>query len=160
MPPVQDPLGGFLLHEVDLAVNKTLALAGRDEPRDFVDILFVHERVLPLGGLVWAAVGKDPGFTPLSLLELLKRRGRHRPEEMARLDLVAPFDLLAAKITWLDALDAADRFIRSRPPGELGCLYYSATRNAFVGPEAGALGPDISPHYGSPGGILPQPTNT
>ena len=26
-----------LLHEVDLAINKTLALAGRDEPRDFVD---------------------------------------------------------------------------------------------------------------------------
>jgi len=83
MPPVRDELGGYLLHEVDLAVNKVLALAGRDEPRDFVDILFVHDRVLPLGALCWAAAGKDPGFTPLSLLEMLRRRGRHRPEELA-----------------------------------------------------------------------------
>ena len=42
MPLVQDSRGGWLLHPVDLAVNKVLALAGRDEPRDFVDILFVH----------------------------------------------------------------------------------------------------------------------
>lgn len=34
MPPVRDERVGFLLHPVDLAVNKTLALAGRDEPRD------------------------------------------------------------------------------------------------------------------------------
>jgi len=63
-----DPLRGPLLHPVDLAINKVLALAGRDEPRDFVDILFVHARVLPLGAICWAAVGKDSGFTPLSLL--------------------------------------------------------------------------------------------
>jgi hypothetical protein len=58
MPLVREPLGGLLLHPVDLAVNKVLALAGRDEARDFVDTLFVHERVLPLAGLCWAAVGK------------------------------------------------------------------------------------------------------
>ena len=92
MPPVRDELGGFLLHPVDLAVNKTLALAGRDEPRDYADILFIHERILPLGALCWAAAGKDPGFTPLSLLELLRRRGRHRPEDMARLALAGPTD--------------------------------------------------------------------
>jgi hypothetical protein len=157
MPPVRDPLGGYLLHEVDLAVNKTLALAGRDEPRDYVDILFVHQRVLPLGGLVWAAVGKDPGFTPLSLLELLKRRGRHRPETLARLDLVAPVDLVAAKEIWLGALAAADQFIRARPADELGCLYYSAAQQKFVLPGPGALAPDLSLHFGSPGGVLPQP---
>jgi hypothetical protein len=55
MPLVRDPLGGLLLHPIDLAVNKVLALAGRDEPRDFVDILFVHKTVLQLGGLNWAA---------------------------------------------------------------------------------------------------------
>lgn len=74
MPLVRDELGGLLLHPIDLAINKVLALAGRDEPRDFVDILFVHRSVLPLAGLSWAAVGKDPGLSPLSLLELLKRR--------------------------------------------------------------------------------------
>jgi len=99
MPLVRDPLGGLLLHPVDLAVNKVLALAGRDEARDYVDILFVHERVLRLSALCWAAAGKDPGLTPLSLLELLKRRGRYRPEDFTRLNLVEPFDLKAARQT-------------------------------------------------------------
>ena len=43
---------------------------------------------------------KDPGITPLSLLELLKRRGRYRPEDFTRLNLGEPFDLAYAKRTW------------------------------------------------------------
>lgn len=159
MPPVRDVIGGFLLHDIDLAVNKTLALAGRDEPRDFVDILFVHERVLPLGALVWAAVGKDPGFNPVSLLELLKRRGRHRPEEINRLALVAPFDLEQAKQMWLGALADADAFVRSRNAEELGCLYYSARAQRFAMPRTAAERSEVSVHHGSPGGVLPQPAD-
>ncbi len=37
MPTIRDERVGFMLHPVDLAVNKVLALAGRDEPRDIVD---------------------------------------------------------------------------------------------------------------------------
>jgi len=47
MPLVRDPLGGFLLHPVDLAVNKILVLAGRDEAQDFVDALVVHRHIRP-----------------------------------------------------------------------------------------------------------------
>jgi hypothetical protein len=157
MPPVRDALGGYLLHDVDLAINKTLALAGRDEARDFVDIMYVNERVLPLAGLVWAAVGKDPGFSPLSLLELLKRRGRPRPEEIARLNLAAPFDLTSARTLWLAALADADAFVRSRPSSEIGCLYYSVERDRFVLPAPDAESGGIMAHYGRPGGVLPQP---
>jgi hypothetical protein len=159
MPPVRDELGGFMLHDVDLAVNKVLALAGRDEPRDYVDILFIHERVLPLGALCWAAAGKDPGFTPLSLLELLRRRGRHRPEEIARLDLTVPVDLVAWKATWLAALDGAEAFVRSRPGNEVGCLYFDKTLGTFVVPAADVTleGQGVALHFGSPGGVLPRP---
>lgn len=160
MPPVREAEGGYLLHEVDLAVNKTLVLSGRDEPRDYVDILFIHERILRLAALCWAAVGKDPGLTPLSLLELLKRRGRVRPEEIARLHLAEPVDLVASKQVWLSALDEAEGFVRSRPADEVGCLYYSPDRERFVVPQPdvdlGSQG--IVPHYGSPGGVLPQPS--
>ena len=155
MPPVRDPLGGFLLHDVDLAVNKTLALAGRDEPRDFVDIMYLHERVLPLAALVWAAAGKDPGFSPISLLELLKRRGHHRPEEIARLQLAAPFDIMAQKSHWLQALDQAASFVRARPTAECGCLYYSTRRHAFVLPAIDDSDTVVA-HFGRPGGVLPQ----
>jgi hypothetical protein len=43
MPLVQDRQGGWMLAPIDLATNKVLVLAGRDEPRDFVDILFATE---------------------------------------------------------------------------------------------------------------------
>jgi hypothetical protein len=158
MPPVRDEFGGYVLHDVDLALNKALALAGRDEPRDFVDILFVHDRVLPLGALCWAAAGKDPGFTPLSLLELLRRRGRHRPEEIARLNLAVPVDLLGWKSTWLRALDDAEAFVRSRPGEEVGCLYFDATLGRFVAPAASPSLDEqgVALHFGSPGGVLPR----
>ena len=166
MPPVRDELGGYLLHDVDLAVNKVLALAGRNEVRDFVDILYLHREVLPLGALVWAAVGKDPGFTPASLLEQLRRRGRYRPEEVARLDLTQPFDLVRAKEEWLRALDEADAFVAARPPDEVGALYWSPAVGRFVAPagadaakldEGGGTGNagETLPHFGRPGGVLP-----
>lgn len=158
LPLVQDPLGGLLLHPVDLAINKILVLAGRDEARDFVDTLFVHRRVLPLAGLCWAAAGKDPGFTPLSLLELLKRRGRHREDEIRRLNLAGPFDLQAAKKEWLVALASAEAFARERPSEELGSLYYSQEGDRFKLPEAGepleAQG--LVLHFGAPGGVVPR----
>jgi hypothetical protein len=158
MPLVRDPLGGLLLHPVDVAVNKVLALAGRDEPRDFVDILFVHARVLPLAALCWAAPGKDPGFTPLSLLELLKRRGKYHPEDFTRLQMVEPFDLAHAKGVWLGALGAAEAFARARPADELGCLYYSTGSGQFVLPPPGAdlVASGVAVHFGMPGGVLPR----
>lgn len=158
MPLVRDVLGGWLLHPVDLGVNKVLALAGRDEPRDFVDMLFAHRTILPLAALCWAAVGKDPGLSPLSLLELLKRRGRYRPEDFEKLNLAQPFDLTAAKTTWLSALGEAETFARTRPADESGCLYYSLPTQGFVVPHAGvALAEqEIVPHYGAPGGVIPR----
>ncbi len=55
---------GLTLHPFDLATNKVLALVGRLEVRDWVDVIASHERVQPLGYLAWAACGKDPGFGP------------------------------------------------------------------------------------------------
>ena len=153
MPTVRDDRVGYLLHPVDLAVNKILALAGRDEPRDVLDALYLHREVLVLGALCWAACGKDPGFTPLSLLELLRRRGQIRQEDLARLDLTAPVDLHSIKTSWLEALDSVEPFVASRPPEEIGCLYYSASEHKFVDPRAIT---DGVTHFGRPGGVLPR----
>ena len=155
MPVVRSEEFGYQLHPIDLATNKVLALAGRDEPRDLLDTVHLHENVLSLGGLIWAAVGKDPGYAPLSLLEMLRRRGRIRPEDLARLDLAVPVDLGRLKTTWNAALQEAEAFIRSRPPGESGCLYYSASRQEFVSPDPQDPG-DAVPHFGRPGGVLPR----
>ncbi|MBA2292713.1 MAG: hypothetical protein H0W15_09710 [Gemmatimonadales bacterium] len=157
MPLVRIEEGGFLLHPVDLAVSKLLALVGRNEPRDFVDVLYVHAHVLPLGALCWAAVGKDPGFSPRSLLEMLKRRGQYRSEDFARLDLVVPIDLIATKESWRAALDAAEGFILTAPPEQIGCLYWSTASQHFLMPSPDlATASDVVPHFGRPGGVLPN----
>lgn len=153
VPTVRDERVGFVLHAVDLAVNKTLALAGRDEPRDLLDVIDLHRGLLGLGVLSWAACGKDPGFTPLSLLELLKRRGRIRTEDLARLDLRVPVEVGEIKREWLAALESVEPFVTSRPAEELGCLYYSPTRRTFVDPR---FVEDAVPHFGRPGGVLPR----
>lgn len=162
MPLVRDDLGGLLLHPIDLAINKVLALAGRDEPRDFVDTLFVHRTILKLAGLNWAAVGKDPGLSPLSLLELLKRHGRYRPEDFSRLQLARPFDLPSAKQEWLAALQRAESFARERPPEECGCIYYSVRLDRFVLPEPmmSLEEQGLVVHFGEPGGVLPRITES
>ena len=153
MPTMRHEVFGFVLHPIDLAVNKVLALAGRDEPRDVLDTMHQHRYVLCLGALCWAACGKDPGFTPLSLLELLRRRGRVRQEDLSRLLLAEPVDLGSLKREWLDALDSVEPFVSSRPADEVGCLYYSASRAAFLDPRDAE---DAVRHFGRPGGVVPR----
>jgi hypothetical protein len=153
LPVLKSEQAGYLLHPVDLAINKLLALVGRDEPRDYLDTVYAHSHILSLGGLVWAACGKDPGFTPEFLLDLLRRKGRYRPEDFARLHLHRAPDLEAAKRTWLDALEEAALFVRGVPPEDVGCLYYHPQRAMFVG--ALPLPSDVVRHFGRPGGLLP-----
>lgn len=155
MPVQKSEHFGYVLHPIDLATSKVLALAGRDEPRDLLDTVYFHENVLTLGPLVWAAVGKDPGFSPLSLLEMLRRRGKLRPEDLARLNLSAPVDLQQLKSTWVAALDGAEAFVNARPAGEAGCLYYAPQVERFVDPGATGVG-KVVPHFGRPGGVLPR----
>ncbi len=154
MPPIKHDVAGYVLHPVDLALNKLLALVGRDEPRDFLDILLLDEKVLSLGAMCWAAAGKDPGFTPTSLLGMLRRRGKYRPEDFARLHLTEAPDLVAMKQRWLTLLTRAESFIQSRPPQEMGCLYYSPKLQRFVSDPSTTS--DAVPHYGRPGGVLPE----
>ncbi len=160
LPVIKDALCGYRLHPIDIAINKVLALAGRNEPRDFLDVLHLHEQVLSLGALCWAAAAKDPGFTPLSLLELLKRRGKFQPEDFDRLELVGEKIVLTTlKSKWLNALEVAETFIKKRPPTEVGCLYYSPSKNDFITPEANSSDQskmEHVTHYGRPGGIWPR----
>jgi len=156
MPPVKNEVSGYQLHPVDLAINKVLALVGRDEARDFVDILHQHQNVLSLGALCWAACGKDPGFTPLSILEMLRRRGKYRQEDFDRLMLTEKVSPVALKEEWLQALEQAEAFIKSRLPSEIGCLYYSPQEDKFVEPAINDPNDRIIPHFGAPGGVIPR----
>ena len=105
-PPIEDPVMGWRLHDIDLACNKALALAGRSETRDLIDIL-AWDRHFGLSAIVWAACGKDPGFNPLSLLEQMRRSARIDPGQLAMLK-ARRIDPLVAKQQWLAMAEAAE----------------------------------------------------
>ncbi|MBI2060872.1 MAG: hypothetical protein HYT87_13980 [Nitrospirae bacterium] len=155
MPVIRSDAFGYQLHPIDLATNKVLTVAGRDEPRDILDALQCHRDILELGPLVWAASGKDPGLSPRLIIELLKRRGSIRPEDLARLHLTVSLDVHEIKTAWLEALEGAESFVGRRPPDEIGCLYYSSEQSRFVNPDRAVPGSFV-PHYGRPGGIIPR----
>ncbi|MFO1417070.1 MAG: hypothetical protein U1E83_00230, partial [Methylotetracoccus sp.] len=122
-PTVQDNLFGYRLHVVDIATNKALAAAGRREPRDVLDLLYIHERHLPLGAVIWAAVGKDPGYSPESLITEIRRNARYRADDYADLALVEPVDAGAVSRRLRAVLDEADMFVRAMPVGKEGLLF-------------------------------------
>src|SRR5260370_37688965 len=73
------------LHPFDLATNIVLALVGRLEARDWVDVIACHQRIQRLGYLAWAASGKDPGFSPAAILEQAGRSARYSAVEIGEL---------------------------------------------------------------------------
>ena len=154
LPVVKNAELGFLLHPLDLAINKVLALAGRNEPRDFLDVLHVHKHTLPLGALCWAAAGKDPGFSPHSLLDLVQRRGKFQKEDFNRLKLNQPIELTQLKSEWLQALQSAQEFIDSRPPDEMGCLYFYKDKQQAFAPQPNDS--NYLTHFGRLNGVLPK----
>ena len=67
--PVPDDMFGWRLHMADLSTNKALAAGGRRQARDYVDLALIHQHIMPLWHVCWAAPGKDESWSPLSLLE-------------------------------------------------------------------------------------------
>lgn len=122
-PVVKDEQFGYVLHIVDLAINKTMAAASRREPRDIVDLLTLHDRVLPIGALVWAAVEIAPGYTPEGLMAEICRNARYPAEELRQLAADPPVDPDAVMQRLRSALKEAERFVIAMPSDKAGLLF-------------------------------------
>jgi hypothetical protein len=119
-PLVEHDLLGLILHPFDLATNKVLALVGRLEPRDWVDLLECHRVIQPVGYLMWAACGKDPGYSPTSILNHA-RRNRYSQEEIEELAFDGtPPSAAALGREWHTALEDAETIVEVLPPEHLG----------------------------------------
>ena len=120
-PLVQSDVFGLTLHPFDLATNKVLALVGRVEARDWVDVIHCAERIQPLGYLAWAACGKDLGFSPASILEHAARSAHYSSAELSGLAFEgeAP-DGAALAARWRIQLEEARDVIDRLPPEESG----------------------------------------
>jgi hypothetical protein len=127
-PVEKDPLLGCRLHLFDIATNKALALCARTETRDYVDIVELH-RIYPLPAIVWAACGKDPGFSPLHLLKMMRRFARIDPVKLGEIQ-ARHLDPQALKRAWIEMSDEADakitRLADTQPDTPIGVAFVDA----------------------------------
>lgn len=132
-PLIEDDLMGLTLHPFDLATNKTLALVGRAEVRDWIDLLNCHRQIQPLGYLAWAACGKDPGYNPQSLLALAARH--HYPQaEIDALDFGdMPPSAERLGVLWHEALATASVLCAALPAECAGTCVVGARAELFRG---------------------------
>lgn len=122
-PTMPDPLFGYVLHPADLAANKAMAAAGRREPRDVVDLLTIHDRVLPLGAVIWSAVGKSLGFTPEGLIGEIRRLAHYTVADFARVASEPPVDPTLTMLRLRTVLDEAEAFVVQMPTDRVGLLF-------------------------------------
>jgi hypothetical protein len=134
-PTVRDDMFGYRLHPVDLATNKIMAAAGRREPRDIVDLLTIHDRILPIGAVVWAAVGKSLGFTPEGLINEIRRLARYTEADFRRVASDPPVDPAATMTRLREILDEAERFVHRMPTEIAGLLFIEAGKIIQPNPD-------------------------
>jgi hypothetical protein len=154
-PVQQDDQCGYRLHDADAAINKVLALAGRDEVRDFVDVIHMHRSYLSLGALAWAACGKDPGFTPEFLLDHAGRHTVYHQKDLDRLSLTEPVEIGRLKTEWLAAAEAARGLVVGLPPEDVGCLYLDAVGNPVTPEPSSRAFATLIRHWGAVHGVWP-----
>jgi len=160
-PLVQHDELGLTLHPFDLAANKVLALVGRLEVRDWVDVIESDDRVQPLGYLAWAACGKDPGFSPSAILEHASRSGRYSAVEVGQLAFAGePPDAAALSRRWRALLEEARRIVDTLPADRAGTCVLAADgslcRVAASGLAEALGGNSVRFHPGRIRGALPR----
>lgn len=153
-PIERDPLFGWRLHLFDMATNKALALSARSVTRDYVDIVEL-DKSFPLEAIIWAACGKDPGFTPMLLLEMMRRFARVDPRKLATIQ-ARNLDPVELKKAWIEMSDRAEaeitRVADTMPDLPIGVAFVDAQgKPGWIGSD-----PTLRPHPPSLRGCWPD----
>jgi hypothetical protein len=154
-PTMKDELFGYVLHPVDLATNKVMAAAGRQKPGDLVDLVTIHEQILPLGAVIWAAVEKAPGFTPEGLIAEIRRNARYRAEDLRSVSTLEPIDPKIFYSRLHKILVEAEAFVLPMPTDKAGLLFLIDGK--VVQPDPARLD-DYTTHAGQRRGHWPTST--
>jgi hypothetical protein len=160
-PLVREPGSLPTLHPFDLATNKALALIGRLEPRDWIDLIACHDSIQPVGFLCWAACGKDPGTNPAMIISEAVRSGRYTQVEIDGLAFEdGPPDAAILAGRWKAMLAEARIIVNSLPPEKAGTCVLDTTGALFRGGVEAltvAMAEDgVRFHRGSIRGSLPR----
>ncbi|MDR3176149.1 MAG: hypothetical protein LBU06_06410 [Desulfovibrio sp.] len=157
-PLVQDPIFGFKLHHVDAATNKILALAGRgDVIRDYYDVCNMIFEKEPVVAYIWAACGKDPGYSPHTLLEWMSRHTKFQEESLLLIQAEKKFSLHECKEIFMTMADEAREKFSYAPCNEIGTLYLKfSDRSVFFPSLSDFEEGNFVRHRGSIRGSMPQ----
>ncbi len=161
-PLLKHPVFGLTAHPFDLATNKVLALGGRMEVRDWVDTISASDNIQQLGFLVYAACGKDPGYSPSSLLAEAGRSAKYSLAEYDTLEFEGgkpDFQLLLKK--WKEILRIAVEIVEVLPPEEAGKCVLGKDRFLYTYDTIGGLRRSLDSKLlrfrgGCIGGVLPD----
>ena len=148
-----DDLFGYVLLPVDLATNKASAAADRRVPRDIVDLVTVHENILPLGAVLCAAVGKFPGVTPEEMLAEITRHSRFTAEEFQALATEQPIEVPGLHRRIRAMIEDAEAFINRLPSDAVGFVFMDGGKP--VQPDPNTLD-KYHRNPGAPSGFWPS----
>ena len=133
-PIIKDDQFGYVLHIVDLGVNKVMAAASRREARDVVDLLTLHDHCLTVGAMIWAAVNVAPGFTPEGLIAEIRRNARYPAEELRQIAADPPINPDRVMQNLRTALHEAEQFVAAMPSDKIGLVFLLAGRTVQPDP--------------------------
>ncbi len=154
-PVVDDDDLGYRLHDIDLAINKCLALANRSVVRDALDIIELDRKVLSLPAIISAACGKDPGFTPDLMLEMIQRHLTFTPDQLAAESTTKPIDPVKLKKDLITLVEQTRNTLHDIPAKRIGCLFTDKKGNVIK--DLTKLNQtQHKPHYGSIRGSWPK----
>jgi hypothetical protein len=163
-PLVRHDVLGLALHPFDLSTNEVLALVGRLEVRDWIDLLECMDRIQGLGYLAWAACGKDPAFGPAAILEQAARSSRYTQGEVSALAFAGrPPDAGELSRRWHRGLAEARRIVALLPSEEAGRCVLGEDGRLYRG-DVEALAGDLGEgklrfHSGRIRGAFPSPAD-
>jgi hypothetical protein len=83
----------------------------------------IHDTILPLGAVIWAAVDKAPGFTPEGLIAEIRRNAHYPAAEWRAVLMEEPLDPPAMVARLRAALDEAEAFVTRMPTDKMGLLF-------------------------------------
>jgi len=119
-----------------------------------VDIVELH-KVFPLPAIVWAACGKDPGWTPHSLLTMMRRFARLDPAKLEEIQArkLDPVALKTARVEMsIYAEEEMTRLADTQPDLPIGVAFVNkADVPGWLGSD-----PGLKIHSPSLRGCLPQ----
>jgi len=159
-PLIEDEITGFTLHPIDLASNKLSALVGRTEPRDWIDVITAIRRIQPFVYLLSAACGKDPGFSPSSMLEYVARRHYTQAEIDDKISPRGVYEAVSLNQFWHEEVNRAREAVLAFPRDKVGTCVLARDGKPFTGGmvqlSAAIEAGDVIFHEGRICGAWPQ----